>query len=192
MFSLGPVLRKLLPAAALLLFALTAQAQYQWRDENGRMVFSDKPPPSNVVPAKIIKTDPARSSAANRNGAESSGAGANAKSTEEVAVKPGAAGAKVADNRAAAGDSVSDKDLDAKRKAKEKADADRKKKEQAEHDGKLAKACDEMRTEARTLDSGMRVARVNKNGETEYLEDNERARKIEALKRDIKDSCKPA
>src|SRR5690606_7951222 len=43
-------------AVALCTLAGAAQAvQYQWRDDKGRMVYSDLPPPASVTPDRIVR-----------------------------------------------------------------------------------------------------------------------------------------
>jgi len=42
-------------AAALLACCGAAQAQWAWKDANGRPVYSDQPPPSSVPAARIFK-----------------------------------------------------------------------------------------------------------------------------------------
>ncbi len=175
MSSYRSVFKALLPGFALIMLAGGASAQYQWKDENGRMVFSDQGPPSNIDPSRVIRNSPGRSA---------SGGNLAANGAPPV-VSPAAAANPVAR------ESLADKELDAKRKAKEKADAERKKKEEADQTAKLARACDEMRAELRTLESGMRAATVNAQGEREFLSDTDRERRLDSVRRDIKDSCKP-
>ena len=42
-------------AATLLLCATSSMAQWQWLDDSGRKVYSDRPPPANIAPKNIIK-----------------------------------------------------------------------------------------------------------------------------------------
>ncbi|MFN9775739.1 MAG: DUF4124 domain-containing protein, partial [Burkholderiales bacterium] len=81
--------RHLLP---LLLVALAAaphaSAQYQWRDANGRMVYSDMPPPASVPPSAVQRA-PARQTPAGTSG----GSGATASAPAAPAAAPAAAAA---------------------------------------------------------------------------------------------------
>lgn len=174
--------RWLLAALPLLVICHPSIAQYQWRDGNGRMVFSDQPPPPEVDPTKVIRRDtgrlnpPASTSAGSARPPEggSTGTSANAKAAPA----------------ASAPESFADRQLEAKRKAQEKADAERKKKEQADQEAKVARACEEMRSEVRTLETGMRVARVNAQGEREFLSDEDRNKRIDTVRRDMREHCK--
>ncbi len=184
------VLNRLLIALAFSVLASSVCAQYQWKDENGRMVFSDLAPPNNIDPSRIVRTTSARNGTARAStpGAALGTVAATPTATAAINSTGGNAGANASGGR----ETLADKELDAKRKAKEKADAERKKKEESEQSAKLARACDEMRTEVRTLESGMRTARINSQGEREFLTDEERERRMDLVRRDIRDSCKPA
>ena len=50
---------------AVLLVATVANAEiYQWKDKNGKTIFSDKPPTENVVEQKKVASDPSTAGAA--------------------------------------------------------------------------------------------------------------------------------
>ena len=52
-------------AVAVLLAATVANAEiYQWKDKNGKTIFSDKPPAENVVEQKKVVSDPSTAGAA--------------------------------------------------------------------------------------------------------------------------------
>lgn len=178
---------KLSPLAALLL-ALAgtaappdAAAQYQWRDGNGRMVFSDRPPPGAVPAASLVRTPtparPAASSAATAGTSPSTAAPATA--APAAGPVPGSAPAGLADRE------LEQRRRQTERAAQEKAEAD-----QRAANERQARACEESRNALRALDSGMRVARVNAQGEREFLSDEERERRSVELRRDLKDSCR--
>lgn len=51
-------MKRIAPALAVLLFTTTTSAQiYQWKDENGKTIISDKPPTGNVIQQKKIDTE---------------------------------------------------------------------------------------------------------------------------------------
>ena len=39
-------------------FAITASAQWQWVEKDGRKIFSDRPPPSEIAEKDILKRPP--------------------------------------------------------------------------------------------------------------------------------------
>jgi len=48
----------LLTATALLITALPAQAQWKWKDANGKIQYSDMPPPAGTPEANILQKPP--------------------------------------------------------------------------------------------------------------------------------------
>lgn len=48
----------LLTATALLITALPAQAQWKWKDANGKIQYSDMPPPPGTPAANILQRPP--------------------------------------------------------------------------------------------------------------------------------------
>jgi type IV secretory pathway VirB10-like protein len=156
-------------ACCLLPFA--ASAQWQWIDNHGKKVFSDQPPPAEVPEKNILR----RAGVPPSRGATGAPAEmAPARATEAVAPKPAGV----------------DKELEAKKK---KAQDEEKARQDAEA-AKVAKAkadnCERARQAKATYDSGMRVARVNANGEREILDDTARAAEQKRLQSIIQSDCK--
>ena len=71
----------------------------------------------------------------------------------------------------------------------ERAEAERKATEAQAEARRAAAACDDARTQARTLESGIRVARVNERGEREVLDEAARASQLESARRSIREHC---
>ena len=146
---------------------LSASAQWQWLDKNGKKVFSDQAPP------------PAARSTANPN--------VDAPPAEGAADAPSGAPAKAA---AAPKPTGVDKELEEKTK---KAEAEAKAKQAAEA-AKVAQAKAENCTRARqakaTVDSGRRIARVNAQGEREIMDDTARAAEQKRVQSVIDSDCK--
>jgi hypothetical protein len=138
------------------LMSSVAVAQWQWLDQEGRAVFSDRPPPSSVVEKNILKR-PARLA-----GAEPSATPIGSEVT--VAGAPKASGL--------------DKALAEKKKKTDQAEASQRKIEA----DKLGKArsdnCERAKLAKTSLDSGLRLGRVNAQGEREIM--NDAARLLEA------------
>jgi hypothetical protein len=142
--------------------AAHAQAIWKWRDKDGRVQVSDRPPPMEI-PEKDILQRPH---------------GARAPAASEAA--PGAAAASGVDAA-----------LEAKRsKAQaEQAAADKAKKdaEKAKQDHAKLENCQRARNQLAALEGGQRVARMNDKGEREILDDAGRAAEI-ARTRQIADA----
>ena len=90
-------------AASLLLPGLASAQLYQWRDTNGRVVFSDLPPPPGIPSANIIKLPKARNAPPPAAAAASAEAAAGATTTAGTASALGATAAAKAGCRARGG-----------------------------------------------------------------------------------------
>lgn len=156
---------------------LAAHAQWQWIDNAGKKVFSDQAPPPDIPEKNIVK----------RNGA------ANAprvtfepppQATDTAA--PPVNGAKLA----AVKPTGVDKELEEKAKKAEEAE----KAKQAAEAKKVAEAradnCNRARQSKATFDSGIRVARLNAQGEREIIDDKGRAEEQKRLQTVIASDCK--
>lgn len=160
--------------AGLLLASLSAVAQYQWIDKDGRRVFSDRAPPADI-PVKNILSQP-------RGGAALAAAPAAAE-----AATPAASATATAGKAPARG---VDKALDDKKKQAEAADAAKQKADEARQAAARADNCKRAQGAKATLDSGMRMARVNAQGEREVLDDAQRAAELKRVNEIIAASCK--
>lgn len=161
-----------------LLSAMPAHAQWKWRDADGRVNYSDRPPPPGVTASQLTLLD--------RSGAPRPAPGG-------AQADPGAASANArgaAESGADAGSrSWADRAIEMRRRQAEREAADRKALEQEQAAASLARFCDNARADLRTLESGMRVARVGNDGEREFIEDDEREKRIELLRREVRAQC---
>ena len=156
--------------------AIAAQAQYQWVDKDGRRVFSDRPPPADI-PAKNVLTQPRGARAPQA--APVAGPAASASepaSAAAAAPRPPAAGV--------------DKALEEKKKQNEAAEAARKKADEERAAASRADNCKRAMSAKATLESGMRMARVNDKGEREVLDDAQRAAELKRVNAIIASDCK--
>ena len=177
------------PSAVL--FGLTfaavtaAHAQYQWVDKDGRRVFSDRPPPADV-PQKNVLKQPRMSNAPLITTAPA--APAAAASTPAAGEAPNAATRPAA--AASAAPAGVDKALEEKKKQAEAAEAAKKKAEQEKVAAARAENCKRAMNAKATLDSGMRMARLNDKGEREVLDDAQRAAELKRVNQIIAQDCK--
>lgn len=133
--------------------SMPAAAQWKWRDQNGRVQYSDLPPPAGVADKDILQ-----------------------RPNLPVAPRaPAAATSAVPATAPAPARKTEDPELEAKRKKAEQEEAAKKKAEEARIAAARAENCKRAQAHLRSLDSGMRVARVNENGEREILDDAQRA-----------------
>lgn len=156
-------------AATLLAISLSATAQWQWIDKDGRKVFSDRPPSSDVPEKNILKQPGSRLKIADT----------PANSAPAAAV-PGTAVQPAGEDKALA------------EKKKQAADAETAKRRQEEERIARAQAdnCNRARQAKAGVDAGVRLSRINEKGEREFLDDAGRAAEAQRLQGIIDENCK--
>ncbi len=171
----------------LLVVALTglsfaASAQWQWLDKDGRKVFSDRAPPADIQEKNILKRPgnvklpiaPVADAATATEGSASAAVPA-------VTALPASA-AKPAGGQ--------DKELEAKKKLAKEADAAKLKAEEE----RIAKAqvenCARAKQNKTSLESGVRLGRVNAAGEKEFMDEAARAAELKRVQAVIDRDCK--
>lgn len=167
--SSNPLMRLGLVALALALGsgAVLAQSIWKWRDKEGRVQISDRPPPNEVPDKDILQ-------------------------------RPSSARAPVA--AAAASDAASDVPtprVDTALEArKTKAQAEQAAAEKARKDIETAKRnqakleiCQRARNQMQGLESGLRVSRINDQGQREFLDDAARAAEVARTRETINANC---
>jgi Domain of unknown function (DUF4124) len=153
---------------ALALFSMPTFAQYQWKDANGSMVFSDRPPPPGTA-VRIVKAPPAPPVA-------------------PLTPKP-ASGTAPAEKVAAA-TPTTDRSLTDKVKQAEKADKAKASAEQEQVAKDQVRQCDNLKENSRVLQSGERISRIGKSGEREFLSEAEKNARLQENTRDLAKYCK--
>jgi len=184
--------RHLLP---LLLVALAAaphaSAQFVWRDANGRMVYSDMPPPASVPPSAVQRAPARQTPAVVPGGSGATANGADAAAESAGAPAPSLRGAASgAPAPAATPASAADAEMAFRKRRTERAEAERKAEEAAAQAQRMARACEDSRTQVRTLESGVRMGRVNERGEREIVDDATRASQLESARRSVRELCR--
>ena len=164
-------------------FAVTASAQWQWIDKDGRKVFSDRSPPPDILDKNILK-QPAGSK---RPPAAPAMEASVAAATDNAAA---ASPAKAASSANAPRLSGKDAQLEAKKKQAEEEEAARKKAE----DEKIAQAkaanCERAKRALTAFDSGARISTTNAKGEREIMDDKARAAETKRLQDIAASDCK--
>jgi hypothetical protein len=140
--------------------SLPVAAQWKWRDPSGQTQYSDRPPPAGTPEAAIQqRPQPLRRLAV----ATSAPALASASAASAAAFglppapKPG------------------EPELEARRRKAEQDETAKKKADEQRQAGLRADNCSRARGQLRALEDGMRIARMNENGEREVLDDDARA-----------------
>jgi hypothetical protein len=160
------MIRPLIVLAACL-YALTASAQWQWLDKDGRKVFSDRPPPADVPDRNILKRPGSRGPAL---------------PVPAAPVAPAAA--------SAAPQAGVDKGLQEKRQQAEAAEAAKRKEEEERNARVRAENCSRAQQAKSGIDSGARIARVNEKGEREFLDEAGLSAESQRLQTIINENCR--
>ncbi|KAF1042612.1 DUF4124 domain-containing protein [Xylophilus sp.] len=156
--------RLLLVATAATLAAPLALAQWQWIDKDGRKVFSDRPPPPDVPQQNVLRQPHQRAPTA---------AAAPAASAASALPKP----------------SGKDKELEEKKRQADEAEAAKKKAEEERIARARAENCERARQAKATVDSGIRIAQLNAQGERIILDDQARGAEARRAQEVIASDC---
>ena len=155
------------------LFSANALAQWQWVDDQGRKVFSDRPPPTQV-PAERIQRRPTNS-------------GGKAP-TAALHANPTPAASKPLDHP-----SGIDKDLQAKKTADEAAQAQREQAQAQAQEKKQARArqdnCARAQAAQAALTDGRLLAHTNAKGERVFMDDTTRGAERQRAQAAIASDC---
>jgi hypothetical protein len=173
---------------SLLIFSFTAfglalfgnaHAQYVWLDEKGVKQFSDQPPPPNVPKNRILKapnSKPAASPVAD-------GADTTPAETPPLSSNTSAASAS------SGPPTLAERNAEFAKRKKDQADKEKKAAEESAIQEIKKKNCIAARENQRALESGVRITQVGKNGEREFMNDEQRAKAAQENKRGLEE-CK--
>jgi hypothetical protein len=165
--------RRFFFACLLLCIAPVLQAQWAWKDKDGRRIFSDQPPPPSVPEKDILKWP----------------AGAKLSTEPPAASQTPATPALTSAQSASAKNGGKDPELEKKLKEAQAKEAARKKSD----DEKTAEAkkenCETAKRAKASLDTGLRVSTTNAKGEQEILSDAARSNEAKRLQEAINSNC---
>lgn len=160
--------------------SFAASAQWQWLDKDGRKVFSDRAPPSDVLEKNILK----RPSGTKRPAGPAGEVAAEAEGAASVPVAatpaPGASGAKPAGG---------DKELEAKKKQAQDAEAAKRKAAEDLHNKAKVESCARAKAAKSSIESGVRMGQVNASGEREIMNDAARAEELKRIQAILNRDC---
>jgi hypothetical protein len=141
-----------LVALALLGLSLPSHAQWKWRDKDGGVTVSDRPPPRDIADKDILSRPP------------------SARRAALLSAGPASAASAAVD-----GKGPLEREVEARRRAAEQEQAAKAKADETRVAAQRAENCQRARSQITTLESGQRLARVNGKGEREMLDDKSRA-----------------
>jgi hypothetical protein len=157
--------------AALCMAVSPVQAQWKWRDKDGRITVSDRPPPRDVPERDILSkpTETRRATPSQASASAASGAEAGAP---------------------AAAPSAMEREVQARKKASEQEQAAKAKAEEDRLAAQRADNCRAARGHLSALESGQRIARTNEKGEREVLDDKGRADEMRRAREVVASDCR--
>jgi hypothetical protein len=158
-----------LSVLAALMLCTSAQAQWKWRDSKGGIQYSDLPPPLGTPQKDILQRPTALAPVVKPIPAAASAAGTVASAPAVATVDP---------------------ELEAQRKLLEQQQAAKRKADEAAAEQVRAQNCESARAGLRTLESGLRVARVTPSGEREIIDDATRAQQIAQAREAVASNCR--
>lgn len=158
-------------AAIGLVAVLPAQAQWKWKDAKGQVHASDLPPPREI-PEKDVLQRPT----------EVKRTPANAASAP-TALQPSAPAQAAAKPRV-------DPEIEARRVRAEQEQQAKAKAAEDRNAATRAENCARAKQQLATIDSGMRMARLNDKGEREVLDDKARAEEAQRARQIIQSECR--
>lgn len=149
------------------LIAAPAGAQtYKWKDADGKIHYSDQPPPASAKEEETVR--PRKPSAA--------------------AVP--ATGDKAAPAATPKAKTYVEQEAEFKKRQVEAAEREAADKKKIADAAEKKQNCDQARTQLAGLQAGGRLTKTNAQGEREYMSDGEIAQQIERSKKAVSDWCK--
>ncbi len=159
-----------------LAWSAPALAQYKWRDAQGRVSVSDRPPPPSV-PARDILEQPIPLTPLQQQQRPL------ATPVADSANKASAAPVK-------SEGTAKERETDTARKRAETEAADLRRQLDEKNAATMRDNCTRARSSVRSLESGMRIARHNDAGEREILDDKQREMETARAREIVAGNCK--
>lgn len=151
--------------ASLLATVATAGQVFEWQDASGRKHFSDNPPPGVEAKPIGVRTQAPRATTPPAGGA-----------ADKVDQKP---------------QTWVEKNEAFEKRRTEGAEDTAKAEAEAAEEQRRQQACEDAREQLKLLQSGVRVQRMDANGERVVLDDAARAEEMARARENIEQACKP-
>ena len=161
---------------ALLGLALStpALAQWKWRDAQGQVLYSDRPPPQSVPEKDILQTPVAATRRIQVISSLPLGASAPAETASQPKVKA---------------ESKSDAEAEARRVKAEQEQAAKASADEQKNAAARSENCSRARGYLRSLESGLRITRTTETGEREILDDKQRSLEMQRARNVMNSDC---
>jgi hypothetical protein len=145
----------------LLLLAMPLQAQmYKWVDANGKVQYTDKPPPAGAKSEAVKNRSSSVSGPAEAPGAAAKGGAAKADAKSGAATKSGPL-------------TAAQQEQEYRKRKLEEGEADKKAQEKLAQDKQKQENCAAAKSNVVSLEAGGRQARVDAKGERYFLDETQ-------------------
>ncbi|MHB1200035.1 MAG: DUF4124 domain-containing protein [Polaromonas sp.] len=159
-------------------FAISAFAQWQWIDKDGRKVFSDRSPPADIQDKNILKRPTGNTQTT------------TVPDSESTSASPAPAASAALRKASTPRLSGKDAQLEARKKQAEEEAAAKKKADEEKQAKSRAENCERAKKGLTGFQSGLRVFITNGKGEREVMDDNARAAETRRLQGIADSDCK--
>lgn len=156
-----------------------AAGQWAWKDDNGRTVYSDRPPPASVKSDRIVRQPPNSQTVLPPSAAGVGNPAAQPAETKAAAAATAPAGPK----------SLAEQEMEFRKRQQERADAENKAQEEQTKTAARAADCARAKSYLRAIEDGHRIERTDAAGNREFLDDSQRAAEAERTRRLIESTC---
>lgn len=165
-----------LAVAAFVVFSsCPVAAQWAWKDDNGRTVYSDRPPPAGVNTDRIVRQPPNKQTVLPTPAAGDP----SAKPTPDG--KPAAS--------ATAPKSLAEQEMEFRKRQQERADAEKKSQDEQVKLAAKAADCERAKGYLRAIETGERITRTDAAGNREFLDDAQRAAEADRTRKIVQSTC---
>lgn len=137
---------------------------YKWKDADGKIHYSDQPPPPGAKEEATVKRKPGAQAPAPAGDAKAAPAANKAKTYQE-------------------------QEAEFRKRQVEAAEKDAAERKKAAEEAEKKQNCAKAQAQVATLQAGGRVTRVNANGEKEYLSDAQIAQDLESARKSVASWC---
>lgn len=156
------------------ILTIPALAEWQWLDKEGRKVFSDRPPPPDVLQKNILK-EPEFKALTPKQGL--------------TAVMPATVASTPANKASMPKLSGRDAELEARKKQANMLEENKKQAETEKLASARAENCERAKKGQAALNSGVRIALINAKGEREFMDDAARSVETKRLQTIADSDC---
>ena len=178
MFAYSHLVRSTIVVAVVLagFTATPSEAQWAWKDANGRTVYSDRPPPPDIKAGSIVRQPSTQVLA---NPAPASGPLDDAAKPSDGKSSEVKSGPKT----------TAEREMEFRKRQQERADSDKKAAEEQTKNATKTAECDRARGYMKSLEDGVRITKTDASGNREFLDDAARAAEVDRTRKIIQSTC---